>query len=150
MEAVLDVYSEGIALDTDGHISEGSGQNLFVVRDGVLFTPPLSASVLPGITRDSVMTLATDLGLPVKEQDLPREMLYVADEVFFVGTAAEVTPIRSVDKIQVGAGRRGPITTQIQSAFFDYINGELPDRHGWLTPVNIPVARPVAATAGRR
>jgi branched-chain amino acid aminotransferase len=95
MEAVLDGYSEGIALDVDGHLSEGSGQNLFLVRDEILYTPPLSASVLPGITRDSIMTLAHDLGFQVKEQDLPREMLYVADEVFFVGTAAEVTPIRS-------------------------------------------------------
>ncbi len=138
MEAVLDGYSEGIALDVEGHLSEGSGQNLFVVRDEILYTPPLAASVLPGITRDSLMTLAQDLGFQVREQDLPREMLYVADEAFFAGTAAEVTPIRSVDKIQVGAGRRGPVTTAIQQAFFDYITGVVPDRHGWLTPVEIP------------
>jgi len=141
MEAVLDGYSEGIALDVDGHLSEGSGQNLFLVRDEILYTPPLSSSVLPGITRDSIMTLAHDLGFQVKEQDLPREMLYVADEVFFVGTAAEVTPIRSVDKIQIGAGRRGPITGAIQQGFFDYINGVVPDRHGWLTHVDIPTTK---------
>jgi branched-chain amino acid aminotransferase len=140
MEAVLDGYSEGIALDTDGHLSEGSGQNLFLVRDEVLYTPPLGASVLPGITRDSIMTLALDLGLSVKEMDVPREMLYIADEAFFVGTAAEVTPIRSVDKIAVGAGRRGPITTAVQQAYFDYINGVVPDSHGWLLPVEIPVS----------
>ena len=144
MEAVLDGYSEGIALNPDGLLSEGSGQNLFIVRDGVLYTPPLSASVLAGITRDSIMTLAKDQGLAVKEQDMPREFLYVADEVFFAGTAAEITPIRSVDKIQVGAGRRGPITTALQTAFFDYINGVVPDRHDWLTPVQVPKAAAVA------
>jgi len=140
MEAVVDGYSEGIALNPDGLVSEGSGQNLFVVRDDIIYTPPMSASVLPGITRDSVMTLARDLGYQVREQDLPREMLYLADEVFFVGTAAEVTPIRSIDKIQVGAGRRGPVTRAIQQAFFDYINGVLPDRYGWLQSVEIPAA----------
>ena len=145
MEAVLDGYSEGIALNPDGLLSEGSGQNLFIVRDGVLYTPPLSASVLAGITRDSIMTLAKDQGLAVREQDMPREFLYVADEVFFAGTAAEITPIRSVDKIQIGAGRRGPITTALQTAFFDYINGVVPDRHDWLTPVQVPKAKAVAA-----
>ena len=135
MEAVLDGYAEGIALNPDGLLSEGSGQNLFLVRDGVVYTPPLSASVLSGITRDTIITLAQDAGLTVKEQDMPREMLYIADEIFFAGTAVEVTPIRSVDKIQVGAGRRGPITTAIQAAFFDYINGAVPDTHGWLLPV---------------
>jgi branched-chain amino acid aminotransferase len=144
MEAVLDGYSEGIALNPEGLLSEGSGQNLFIVRDGVLYTPPLAASVLAGITRDSIMTLAKDQGLPVREQDMPREFLYVADEVFFAGTAAEITPIRSVDKIQVGAGRRGPITTALQTAFFDYINGVVPDRHDWLTPVNVPKPAAVA------
>jgi len=147
MEAMLDGYSEGIALDPAGHLSEGSGQNLFLVRDNVLYTPPLSASVLPGITRDSMITLAQDAGLTVKEHDLPREMLYIADEVFFVGTAAEVTPIRSVDKIQIGAGRRGPITTALQAAFFDYINGLVPDRHGWLTPLRAAKATAVGANA---
>lgn len=149
MEAVLDGYSEGIALNPAGLLSEGSGQNLFLVRDGVVYTPPLAASVLPGITRDSIMTLARDQGLTVVEQDLPRESLYVADEVFFCGTAAEVTPIRSVDKIQVGAGRRGPITTALQSAFFDYINGVVPDRHGWLTPVQVQKQAPVGAGSSR-
>jgi len=144
MEAVLDGYSEGIALNPDGLLSEGSGQNLFIVRDGVLYTPPLAASVLAGITRDSIMTLAKDQGLPVREQDMPREFLYVADEIFFAGTAAEITPIRSVDKIQVGAGRRGPITTALQTAFFDYINGVVPDRHDWLTPVQVPKATAAA------
>jgi branched-chain amino acid aminotransferase len=144
MEAVLEGYSEGIALDPEGHLSEGSGQNLFLVRDEVLYTPPLSASVLPGITRDSIMTLAQDLGLAVREHDLPREMLYVADEAFFVGTAVEVTPIRSVDKIPIGSGRRGPITATVQQAYFDYINGVVPDRHGWLLPVEIPVHRDAA------
>ena len=146
MEAVLEGYSEGIALDPTGHLSEGSGQNLFIVRDGVLYTPPVSASILPGITRDSVMTLAQDMGIPVREQDLPRELLYVADEVFFAGTAVEITPIRSVDKIQIGGGARGPVTGALQRAFFDYINGVVPDRHGWLTPVTIPAPQREHAT----
>jgi branched-chain amino acid aminotransferase len=150
MEAVIDGYTEGIALDPIGHISEGSGQNLFLIRDDVLYTPPFSASVLPGITRDSVIALAQDLGLTVKEQDLPREMLYVADEVFFAGTAVEITPIRSVDKVKIGNGGRGPITTRLQRAFFDYISGAVPDRHGWLLPLEIPAARPAAAGASRR
>jgi branched-chain amino acid aminotransferase len=133
MEAVAEGYSEGIALDTTGNLSEGSGQNLFLVRDNVLYTPPLSAAVLPGITRDTVMTLARDLGFVVQEQQLPREMLYISDEAFFVGTAAEITPIRTVDKITIGSGRRGPVAEALQVAFFDMINGETPDRHGWLT-----------------
>jgi branched-chain amino acid aminotransferase len=147
MEAALDGYSEGIALNRDGQISEGSGQNLFLVRDEVLYTPPTAASILPGITRDSIITLAQDLGFQVKEADVPREMLYIADELFFVGTAAEVTPIKSVDKVQIGAGVRGPVTTAIQQGFFDYINGAVPDRHGWLQVVDIPAAKPVAAAA---
>ena len=138
MEAMLGGFAEGIALDPQGHVSEGSGQNLFLVRDDVIYTPPVSASVLPGITRDSVITLAQDLGYAVKEQDLPREMLYIADELFFTGTAAEITPIRAVDRIQIGPGRRGPVTTRLQNAFFDYVNGAVPDRHGWLMPVSIP------------
>jgi branched-chain amino acid aminotransferase len=137
MEALLNGYSEAIALDSFGKVSEGSGQNLFLVRDGVLFTPPLATCGLAGITRDSVVTLAGDLGLEVREQDIPREALYVADELFFTGTAAEVTPIRSVDKVEIGAGRRGPITARIQQAFFDYVNGVVPDRHGWLLPVDV-------------
>ncbi len=140
MEAVMEGYSEGIALNPDGNLSEGSGQNLFVVRNDVLYTPPLSASILPGITRDTIITLAQEMGFQVKEPDLPREMLYIADEVFFVGTAAEITPIRSVDKITIGSGRRGPIVAALQQAFFDYINGVVPDRHGWLTYVDVPVA----------
>jgi branched-chain amino acid aminotransferase len=135
MEAVTEGYSEGIALDTAGYLSEGSGQNLFIVRDNIIYTPPLTASILPGITRDSVLTLAADLGFRVREEMLPREMLYICDEAFFVGTAVEITPIRSVDKIAVGDGRRGPITEALQTAFFDVINGEAPDRHGWLTYV---------------
>ena len=139
MEAVADGYSEGIALDTTGQLSEGSGQNLFLVRDHTLYTPPVAASILPGITRDTIMTLAKDLGLGVKEQALPREMTYVADEMFFVGTAVEVTPITSVDRIQIGNGKCGPVTRAIQKAYFDYVNGKTPDRHGWLTYVNASV-----------
>ena len=135
MEAVAEGYSEGIALDTQGNLSEGSGQNLFVVRDNILYTPPLSAAVLPGITRSTIMTLAQDLGFTVEEQVLPREMIYISDEAFFAGTAAEITPIRSVDKIQIGKGQRGPVAEALQVAFFDMINGETPDRHGWLTYV---------------
>jgi branched-chain amino acid aminotransferase len=136
MEAIVEGYSEGIALDSFGFVSEGSGQNVFLVRDNVVYTPPLTASILPGITRDSVMTLARDLGYKVREEMIPREMLYLADELFFAGTAVEITPIRSVDKIQVGGGRRGPITEAIQRAFFDIINGKASDTHGWLTFVS--------------
>jgi branched-chain amino acid aminotransferase len=132
MEAIAEGYSEGIALDTAGYLSEGSGQNLFLVRNNVLLTPPASASILPGITRDTVITLAKDHGFEVREEMLPRELLYIADEAFFVGTAVEVTPIRSVDKIPIGNGRRGPITEAIQRAFFDVINGVVADKHGWL------------------
>lgn len=148
MEATLEGYAEGIALNPQGYVSEGSGQNLFLVRDEVIYTPPMAASVLPGITRDTILTLAQDLGFHVKEADMPREMLYLADEVFFTGTAAEVTPIRSIDKIKIGAGVRGPVTTAIQQAFFDYINGVVPDRHGWLQYVEIPSAK--AEPAGIR
>jgi branched-chain amino acid aminotransferase len=132
MEALAQGYSEGIALDSFGYLSEGSGQNLFIVRDNTLYTPALSASILPGITRNSVLTLAKDLGFHVREEMLPRELLYIADEVFFAGTAVEITPIRSVDKIAIGSGRRGPMTESIQQAFFDVVNGEVADRHGWL------------------
>jgi branched-chain amino acid aminotransferase len=135
MEAITEGYSEGIALDVYGNLSEGSGQNIFLVRDGAMYTPALASSILSGITRDSIITLARDLGHTVTETTLPRESLYIADEVFLVGTAAEVTPIRSVDRIQVGSGRRGPITEALQRAFFDVINGEVPDTHGWLTYV---------------
>jgi branched-chain amino acid aminotransferase len=116
-------------------VSEGSGQNVFLVRDRTLYTPPLSASILPGITRDSVITIARDLGYRVREEMIPREMLYIADEVFFAGTAVEIAPVRSIDKIPVGDGRRGPVTADIQRAFFGVINGEVPDRYGWLTYV---------------
>ena len=136
MEAIKDGYAEGIALDAEGYISEGSGENLFLVKNDTLITPPLVSSVLPGITRDCVMALARRQGIPVVEQMMPREMLYIADELFFVGTAAEVTPIRSLDKIQIGAGHRGPITEALQRAFFDVINGDVPDTHGWLTFVD--------------
>jgi len=133
MEALADGYAEGIALDVAGNISEGSGQNIFIVRDHAIYTPPISASILGGITRDTVITLARDLGFTVVETDLPRESLYIADEVFFVGTAAEVTPIRSVDKITVGQGRRGPVTEALQKAYFDVVNAQVPDTRGWLT-----------------
>ncbi len=135
MEAITDGYAEGIALDVYGNVSEGSGQNIFLVRDGVIYTPPLGSSILGGITRDSLITIARDLGYTVTEQIIPREALYAADEIFFAGTAAEVTPIRSVDKIKIGAGRRGPITEALQHSFFDVINGRVPDTHGWLTYV---------------
>ncbi|NQW02520.1 MAG: branched-chain amino acid transaminase [Acidobacteria bacterium] len=140
MEAVLEGYAEAIALNREGNLSEGSGENLFLVRNDILYTPPLSASVLPGITRDSIIVLAAEMGFQVKEEDLPREMLYIADEVFFCGTAAEITPIRSVDKIKIGSGKRGPIAAALQRAFFDRINGVTPDRHKWLTYVDVPVA----------
>src|SRR5688572_6345227 len=132
MQAVADGYSEGIALDTAGYLSEGSGQNLFVVRNNVIYTPPTAASILPGITRDSVITIARDHGFDVREEMLPRELLYICDEAFFVGTAVEITPIKTVDKINVGNGRRGPITEAIQQSFFDVINGRVADKHGWL------------------
>jgi branched-chain amino acid aminotransferase len=140
MEAVVNGYSEGIALDTDGHVSEGSGMNIFLVHDNTLYTPPLAASILPGITRDSITKIAADLNIPVKEAVIPREMLYIADEVFFVGTAVEVTPIRSIDKIIIGKGVAGPLTHRIQEEFFALNSGKKPDRHNWLTPVNAPVA----------
>ncbi|HEY3444595.1 MAG TPA: branched-chain amino acid transaminase [Paludibaculum sp.] len=139
MEAHHNGYAEGIALDSEGRISEGSGENIFVIRDGKILTPPLGSSALPGITRDSVMTLARDLGIPLVESVIPREMLYIADEVFFTGTAAEVTPIRSIDRIPVGAGRRGPITEKLQKAFFELVEGKAADKYGWLTPVPVTV-----------
>jgi branched-chain amino acid aminotransferase len=149
MEAIADGYAEGIALDTQGNLSEGSGQNVFVVREGIIYTPPIGNSVLWGITRDSVMTLARELGFEVREQTLPRETLYMADEVFFVGTAVEVTPIRSVDRVKVGRGRRGPITEAIQQRFFQIVKGEAPDTHGWLQPVNVREAATSGASKSR-
>jgi branched-chain amino acid aminotransferase len=139
MEASFNGYAEGIALDTDGHVSEGSGMNVFLVHDGMLYTPPLATSILPGITRDTIVKLAEDMNISVKETVIPREMLYIVDEVFFVGTAVEVTPIRSVDHIVVGKGIAGPITRKFQEEFFAITSGTKPDRHNWLTPVNAPV-----------
>ncbi len=143
MEAILNGYVEGIALDSEGYVSEGSGENLFVVRQGNLFTAPLGNSVLPGITRDSVIRIARDLKIPVVEQGIPREMLYIADEVFFTGTAAEITPIRSIDKINVGKGHTGPITKAIRDEFYGIINGTEPDRYHWFTPVPVREKQPV-------
>jgi branched-chain amino acid aminotransferase len=146
MEAHINGYAEGIALDEAGYVSEGSGENLFVVRDGKVLTPPLGASVLPGITRDTIVKVAGQLGIPVVETIIPRELLYIADEVFFTGTAAEVTPIRSVDRIPVGQGRRGPITEQIQKRFFSIVSGEANDDFGWLTSIaGIREPEPVGA-----
>jgi branched-chain amino acid aminotransferase len=144
MEALINGFSEGIALDEAGFVSEGSGENVFVVRDGKITTPPLGASVLPGITRDTVICLANDLGIPLVESLVPREMLYIADEVFFSGTAAEITPIRSVDRIKIGKGRRGPVAEKLQKEFFAIINGTKPDRYRWLTPVGTPQPASVA------
>jgi branched-chain amino acid aminotransferase len=133
MEALLDGYAEGIALNVRGHISEGSGENIFLVIDGAVHTPPLSSSILPGITRDSVITIVKDLGILLHEETIPREMLYIADEVFFTGSAAEITPIRSVDKIIIGNGKRGPVVKRLQEEFFAYINGTKEDKFHWLT-----------------
>ena len=143
MEAIVNGYVEGIALDANGYVSEGSGENVFVVRNGVLQTAPLGNSVLPGITRNCVLTIARDLGIPVLESGIPREMLYIADEAFFTGTAAEVTPIRSVDKIVVGNGGAKPITKAIQKEFYAIVRGEKPDKYGWLTPVPVSSKQPV-------
>jgi branched-chain amino acid aminotransferase len=142
MEAILNGYVEGIALDVNGYVSEGSGENLFVVRKGTVFTAPLGNSVLPGITRATAIELIREMGFPVAEQMIPREMLYIADEVFFTGTAAEITPIRSVDKITVAEGKTGPITRALHKAFFDIVEGRVADRHGWFTQV--PVKQTVA------
>lgn len=132
MEALQGGYAEGIALDPEGYVSEGSGENIFLVVGGTLVTPPLVSSVLPGITRDTVITLARRLGIAVREERVPRELLYIADEVFFTGTAAEITPVRSIDRITIGRGARGPLTQRLQSAFFDVIECRTPDEHGWL------------------
>jgi branched-chain amino acid aminotransferase len=135
MEAVMDGYSEGIALDVSGYISEGSGENLFIVRNGAIYTPPLVSAILPGITRTTVIQLIRDAGLTVVEGLIPREMLYVADEIFFTGTAAEITPIRSVDKMQVGDGKPGPVTRKLQEAFFSVVR-DGNDKHHWLDFIN--------------
>ena len=133
MEAIKEGYAEGIALDVEGYVSEGSGENLFLVKNDTLITPPLVSSVLPGITRDTVIALARRQGIPVVEQMMPREMLYIADELFMTGTAAEITPVRSVDKITIGRGARGPVTEALQRAFFDVIECRVPDEFSWLT-----------------
>jgi len=133
MEAMLNGYEEGIALNPRGHVSEGSGENIFLVIDDYLLTPPLASSILPGITRNCIRHIAKDLNIPLHEQTVPRELLYVADEVFFTGSAAEITPIRSIDKITIGSGKRGPITSKLQEVFFGYINAGLEDKHNWLT-----------------
>jgi branched-chain amino acid aminotransferase len=145
MEAEANGYAEGIGLDVNGLVSEGSAENIFVVRNGVLYTPPLANSTLSGITRDSVLTLIRHLGLTVIEQPIPREMLYIADEVFFTGTATEVQPIRSVDRILVGDGKPGEIAKKIGDEFYAIANGLKPDRFGWLTPVKVSATEPVTA-----
>jgi branched-chain amino acid aminotransferase len=137
MEDDINGYVEGIALDTNGYLSEGSGENLFLVRGGTIYTTPLANSVLNGITRDSILVLARQMGIPVVEQALPREMLYICDEAFFTGTAAEVTHLRSVDRIMVGDGTMGPVTSALHKAFFDIVNGLAPDKYNWLTPVKV-------------
>lgn len=135
LEARRHGYVEGIALDVYGHVSEGSGENIFIVRRGALVTPPFTASILPGITRRTVMRMAQDMGIKVIEQDIPREALYLADEVFFTGSAAEITPISNIDGLKVGSGTRGPITQKIQETYFGIITGEIEDKRGWLTPI---------------
>lgn len=137
MEALANGYVEGIGLDVYGNVSEGSGENIFIVRDKKLVTPPLTYSILPGITRDSVIKIARDLGIEVIEEGISRGSLYVADEVFFTGSAAEITPIRSIDRIKIGNGSRGPITERLQKEFFDLLEGRAEDRHGWLTQVPV-------------
>ena len=145
MEAEVNGYDEGIALDVNGLISEGSGENLFLVRGGVLYTTPLSSAVLNGITRSSILQLAKELGIPTVEQTLPREFLYVCDEAFFTGTAAEVTHLASVDRITIGDGTMGPVTRALHDEFFGIVNGTIKDRHNWLTPVKVRVEEPVSA-----
>ncbi len=133
MEAADHGYAEGLALDFNGYVSEGSGENIFLVSDGVLYTPPIGSSILKGITRSAVMTLAREFGYSVVEQTIPREMLYIADEAFFTGTAAEITPIRSIDRSPIGSGKRGPITQRLQNEFFAIVEGKTEDRYHWLT-----------------
>lgn len=135
MEAHDNDFSEGIALDINGYISEGAGENLFLISGGVVYTPGGWSSILMGVTRDSVLTLIKDMGIEIRFEPIAREMLYMADEIFFTGTAAEITPIRSVDRIQIGAGKRGPITQALQEEFFGITSGRKADRHQWLTYV---------------
>lgn len=148
MEALGNGFAEAIALTPGGMVSEGSGQNIFLVRDGRLETPPLDGSMLSGITRDCLLTLAEEEGIPIRQGPVPREALYTADEIFFSGTAAEVTPVRSVDRIQVGSGKPGPITLRLQAAIMDMAHGRRPDRYGWLTPVYPPAGSPSQEAAG--
>ncbi|HEV2425565.1 MAG TPA: branched-chain amino acid transaminase [Terriglobia bacterium] len=145
IEALANGYAEGIALDSGGYVSEASGANLFLVRDGQILTPPLASAVLPGITRNSIMTLAQELGYTVREQMIAREALYMAEEVFFTGTAAELTPIRSIDRIPVGSGKPGPVARRLQERFFEIVHGRAEDRYGWLTYCSQPVAAPAGA-----
>ena len=145
MEAVTNGYAEGIALDSQGFVSEGSGENIFLVQDEVLYTPPVSSSILPGITRNSVIKLAEEMGYSVRRDTIPRGMLYTCDEAFYSGTAVEITPIRSIDRVPVGAGKPGPITRRLIDEFLGITRGRIADRFGWLTPVAEAVAA-VAAT----
>ncbi len=133
MEALANGYAEGIALSPSGMVSEGSGQNVFLMSGGTMVTTPLDGTILGGITRDTIMTLAREAGIPVREAHIPREMLYMADEVFFTGTAAEITPVRSIDKITIGAGKPGPVSTLMQTQYLDMVHGRVDDPHGWLT-----------------
>jgi branched-chain amino acid aminotransferase len=133
LDALANGYDEGIVLDFNGYVAEGSGENIFIVRDGRIVTPPVSSSLLPGITRASVITLAQELGYVVSEEQVPREALYIADEVFFTGTAAEITPISAIDKVEIGNGKRGPVTKEIQDALFGILDGTIDDRHSWLS-----------------
>ena len=135
-EAKRNGYVEGIALDVNGYLSEGAGENLFIIKNGVLFTPPTTAAILPGLTRDTMMHLARKAGLEVREEPIAREALYLADEFFMTGTAAEVTPVRSVDQIEIGTGKRGEITEQLQTAYFDLVKGQSEDENGWLTYID--------------
>ena len=137
MEAKDNGFNEGIALDIHGYVSEGSGENIFLVYKGDIYTPPLGNSILGGITRACAATIAADLGYTIKEMTIPREMLYMADEIFFTGTAAEITPVRAVDRMPVGSGTRGPVTKAIQDVFFDIITGKRADQWGWLTPIDL-------------
>ncbi len=148
MEAKRNGYAEGIGLTTDGMVGEGAGENLFLVKDGRIHTPPTACSILAGITRDTVITLAKDAGYELVEQPIPREMLYFADEIFFTGTAAEVTPVRSVDRIEIGTGTRGPVTEDMQNRFFGLFDGRTRDAWDWLEPVETPAAsRPASVAA---
>jgi branched-chain amino acid aminotransferase len=139
MEAHDNGFTEGIAIDINGYVSEGSGENIFIIHKGVIYTPPLASSILGGITRDSAIKIALDLGYEVKEMAMTRDMLYLADEIFFTGTAAEITPVRSVDRLPVGDGKRGPVTKAVQDVFFGIVEDNAPDKWGWLTPIQLDV-----------